>query len=570
MLLAVGLTAGVDAASAGTYTVWSCTSPTGRAAPLNWEVLGPATRTENACGGVPAGRYFLAHAQDSNQGPLDPVERHWGFRAPDGMTLVGGALWWSGSNPDTSASALRVAAIGADAVSGASLTGSVTLLAHGAPFGLTDPSRQLGDDNRELLPPFRKAWSVVTVACHPFAPEGTCDGFMQVYRSAITIEEAAPPAGQLDSPAPAVLRGRVSYPLHATDTGAGVWAARAFIDGKEVGQADLDQRDQCSDQAPGNATPYDFVFKLPCAGAGNTTLAVDTGALPDGDHQLRIEVVDAAGNATPIHDRSVVIDNLTPAGEDGPVPACYFRSADRKWFNPAASAPVGTGRPNDGAPADVNDIRLSMHLPVRRRGERSPARRTRRTIGYWSRPTLRGAAVDRRKAPIRGATVYIATRAEDGEWCLDPSALRLSARGRFSIRLPARRPSRRIAVLLFPSSGSNQAAISRSVKLQVRSGVTVRPLPRTVRSGDTIAFRGRILGRLPRRGAVAAVQLRDRGRWRSVRSFRVPPGQGGRYTVRYQVRRARTTSSRFRVFVPRQSGRPYASGASRPRVISLR
>lgn len=567
-------------ATAGTYAVWSCTSPTGGAAPANWAPSAP-TRTEDACGGGADGsRYFFGHAHVPVNF-LDGRERYWIFAAPPGMALRGGALWWSGANPDPLRMSFRATARGARALwtcdgTLCQVLDEVILLAHGSAFGRTALSDRLGDDNREWLPAFNRPTLFVTVECEPFTTDGACDGYMYVYRSMVIIEENNPPSGQLDNTPPTLLRGPVGYPLHAEDIGAGVWEARARVDGQVVAREDLDRRAQCSDHAPGNSMPYDVVFKVPCAGSGNTTLSLDTLALKDGEHRVQVEIVDAAGNTKTIYDESVTVDNLTPAGEDGPAPSCYFRPEDGRWFNPAGTAPVGTDRPNGGAPTSADAVKLSSYLPVRRtvrrrgRKRRVTIRHTRRTVGYFSRPTLRGRVRDNGRKPIADTAVYVATRHEGGQWCLDDTPVKTSRTGRFSLKLPARRPTREVAVLLFPSSGSNHATMSRALQLRVRSGVTLRRLPRRVRNRHRIAFRGNVHGAIPERGAFAVVQVRDRGRWRTFRSFRIGPRSRGRYAIGYRFQRSRGLSYRFRVFVPRQTGRPFMGGASRAYRVSVR
>lgn len=93
-------------------------------------------------------------------------------------------------------------------------------------------------------------------------------------------------------------------------------------------------------------SPCDFTQRAPCANVPAGRYAVDTKALPDGPHQLRIEAVDTAENVGRLT-ASFSSDNSAPdaptalavdAGE-GWRPVNGFRLS---WRNPASAAPIVT------------------------------------------------------------------------------------------------------------------------------------------------------------------------------------------------------------------------------------
>ncbi|MBI5104910.1 MAG: hypothetical protein HZB46_07980 [Solirubrobacterales bacterium] len=92
--------------------------------------------------------------------------------------------------------------------------------------------------------------------------------------------------------------------------GLGVYQAELLVDDvRAVRQTASLNGGKCVDADTGNANPYEFLNGSPCpAGPTSTTLSV--AALPEGLHNLKVKVYDAAGNATVAMDRDVTIDRV--------------------------------------------------------------------------------------------------------------------------------------------------------------------------------------------------------------------------------------------------------------------
>ncbi|MEA2126541.1 MAG: hypothetical protein QOI80_3323, partial [Solirubrobacteraceae bacterium] len=115
-------------------------------------------------------------------------------------------------------------------------------------------------------------------------------------------------------------RGQESIRFNATDVGAGVF--RASIDVKQEGQAAFDTvAASVIDDNGGKCQPVEFdtttthlefVHAVPCRLQVSADLDLDTASLPDGDHQLRVAVEDAAGNATTVDTGELEEDNSPP------------------------------------------------------------------------------------------------------------------------------------------------------------------------------------------------------------------------------------------------------------------
>ena len=94
------------------------------------------------------------------------------------------------------------------------------------------------------------------------------------------------PSGDLlDTSQP--LTGVRSVSYSASDAGGGLYQATLVVDGAAaVTQVVDDNGGRC--RAP-------FLSPVPCRNSASSTLSFDTGALPDGQHSLRLVVSDVTG-----------------------------------------------------------------------------------------------------------------------------------------------------------------------------------------------------------------------------------------------------------------------------------
>jgi hypothetical protein len=111
-------------------------------------------------------------------------------------------------------------------------------------------------------------------------------------------------------------------------------------------------------------------------------------------------------------------------------------------------------------------------------------------------------------------------------------------------------------------------ACSRTVKLNVRAGLTLKARPRRVRFGGRVRFRGRLIGHpIPKVGKLIDLQAFDGGRWRTFRTTRAHGN--GRYHASYRfTRTTRPRTFRFRARARREARYPYALGVSK--VVKVR
>jgi hypothetical protein len=162
--------------------------------------------------------------------------------------------------------------------------------------------------------------------------------------------------------------------------------------------------------------------------------------------------------------------------------------------------------------------------------------------------------------PSRGALVR-----------LPAEAVRTGEQGGFELRLPPG-PSRRVNVV-FAGDGGLEKSTRRPLELRVRSGISLRAVPRTLRTGEAVQFSGRVRSRgaaIPRRGKLVAIQYLEEAthRWRPVLVTRTD--HHGRFRTHYRFRYVTGRAAiRIRATALAEERWPYAPGSSPPVAIRV-
>jgi hypothetical protein len=516
-VLAAALLALPAGAGAGTYRVSSCLTPDNRPAGLDgWtrETKGAESVAASYCS---RGSFWIVFTRASKPHPVGDRNEAV-FTAPPGTTIASYTLLRSVTVMESPSFDYSYELLeGHRSVVVESCHGQRGCHELGAHLLPVAPSNLF---HRAGLSGVRKLW--LSLACRGTTTCGTLanDSPMKLWlhKADIELEDttdpqfAAAPAGSLLRRGP--LAGVRTVTISATDVGGGVRDAIAEIDGREVARVRLD--------ANGGRCEPPFTAVVPCKNAVTGTLAVDTAAVPDGDHVLRLRVTDATG---------------TNSAEWGPVPIRVMNACEPR----------------------ARDASLRLRARVGKRGRRVV--RTR----FGRRPLLRGRLVTADGRPVAGAAVCLASRTDLAGASRRAFAWAATdARGRFTRRLPAG-PSRRVLVVHRTAA----AAAWSSVSVRVRAGVRLRPSRRSLRNGEVVRLRGRLRGGPVPRGAVVELQARRGSGWQTFATTKA--GRSGRFSHPYRFTRT-TGFQRYvmRARVPRQPGYPYEPGASRPVAISVR
>ncbi|HWK25189.1 MAG TPA: hypothetical protein VNS09_01420 [Solirubrobacter sp.] len=359
-----------------------------------------------------------------------------------------------------------------------------------------------------------------------------------ISQMALRVAETEAPAirsvsGSLVSDAPVRARG---IAINASDAGLGLFRLLVYVDGALTEAQPFDASSPaCADLNPATADPYELPGGYVCP-TGSTSRGFSLASLPaDGQHEIRVLVEDAAGNATVALQRTVTFA----------LPANGLRC-------PADGCVVPRPAPN-GINA-TSDAKLSV----------TTKGRTQRRIGYGQRAAIVGTVTTSTGVPIIDATidVYSLVDVPGAVWQAAGSA-RTDARGRFrySVRVG---PTRTFRFAYRTHVGDAEPTRTAGVRIGVRAGVSAKARPNQVPPGGRVRVTGRLRGAaVPASGANVELQALDGREWRTFKTLAVH--RGGRFSYRYRFRHT-TRDARFlwRVYVRKQAALPYAAAASRP------
>jgi hypothetical protein len=541
--VAVGVWCGIAVAVAfgGQYHVYSCRTPAGGVAPVDgWdgseaEESAIDTYVLDTC---PENGALIAALGDQTGHATNNDLATWTFSAPTNDRIAAATLWRSGSTQ------------GGQAIN-ASYQFWLTAPDLGDTFDecvytqkcavLGSPSEPLSAPNRVVVPAMNLGSEIyANVSCGGGAgrecPAGAGDqnGYaaaIYLYAADLTLEQATGPhatavTGELVS-APTV-RGLSDVAFDATDPGSGVYEALFSVDGHVVARTPLDDNGgRCRDVGQTTDGLPAFLYVQPCLASVSADVPFDTTGLSNGAHRLVVSVIDAAGNAAPVLDRTLTVANP----------------------------------PRPGAPGPANGTNASTQAAFTARWQGT--KKASFTTAYARAHTLSGRLTAPGGAPISGASIEVrASPAYAGASTVSMSSVRTDANGRFSMRIPAGTSSRTMRLAYRAHLGDALPVATRTLRLNVRAGIVLRISPRTASVDSTIRFRGRLRGSpIPRGGKQLVLEARSPGS--SWIEFKVVHTDAhGRYGASYRFKFAGPADYRFRVRSEAEADFPFAPGAS--------
>lgn len=109
-------------------------------------------------------------------------------------------------------------------------------------------------------------------------------------------------------------RGVQSLLFTASDpAGSGVYEAIVSVDGTVISRTIPNANGgRCADAGSFNDARLEFLYFQPCPASTSVAVNADTTLAPDGDHTLRVQVRDAAGNTSTVVEKGITIDNIPP------------------------------------------------------------------------------------------------------------------------------------------------------------------------------------------------------------------------------------------------------------------
>lgn len=367
---------------------------------------------------------------------------------------------------------------------------------------------------------------------------------------------------------------RLTY--NASDAESGIAVVEVLFDGVAVLTKDFS----------GDLAVCPHTRFAACTPTRSEGLDIDTTTVPDGTYTVALRVTDAAGNVRTANGPSAVtVRNSTaetPATQPSDQPSTQpgdgtaTQPGDTSTSQPAAPSGPGSG---DGTvfASPVAQPTVATGTPNGANASRTAkvigffaSDRRRLLVRYGSTPTIRGRLVDEAGRPIGAAVLTVLSRT------LVPRAaqreigtVRTQADG--SWRYRARRgPSRLIRFAYRAFAGDREFAHQTELTLRVRAGARLSSTPRTLRNGQRVTFRGRLLGgSIPKGGKLVEMQVRRGARWQTFATTRASTKGTFRYRYRF-LRTPRTTRYTFRARVRSESAYPWSTGYSRATRVTVR
>ncbi len=460
-------------------------------------------------------------------------------------------------------------------------------------------------------------------ACSQGGSEGAWS-LLRLYWAHLRLTNSATPAGEglsgglLSSPS----RGSEDLAFTAVDRdGPGVYRVEVSADGHTLYSGTPDSNGGSCAPVGSEAGALMFDGTQPCRESESLDLPIDTTALPDATHTLKVTVTDAAGNSAVVYDAALTTTNapvnLTPpslhssaSGTLEADPGAWSAPAGAgtltygyQWQEceadgaacqpiPGASAPSYTPSAGEqghalrvlvsaadsdgqatmaspassGLPSSLTDVAnglgASEHASLTLTG---PAKLTR---SYAQRAlSIRGQLLGAAGAPIADATLELLSQSDGQAAPIAIAFASTTADGTFTIAVPPG-PSRQLTVSYRAFSADAAPSARASLSESVRASVSLKVAPRRIASTGSILLRGRVAGPLPPGGVSVELLVRYRGRWEPFRSPRTDPS--GRFRVRYHFEGALGRFPFQALVVSGQSGFPYLGARSPEAIVSSR
>jgi hypothetical protein len=316
--------------------------------------------------------------------------------------------------------------------------------------------------------------------------------------------------------------------VDASDEGGGIYRGVVEVDGAALFDGILADNDgKCVDAIPGNGDLYEFLDPRPCKSSLNATMSVDTTKIPDGDHTVRVVIVDASGNAATVFQTN---DFRVENGLD----------AQRGTLNGSGASEVAT-----------------LTAEFAQNG------RHRLTVPYGKRLIIKGRLVNEHDLGIAGAQLDVIGRSlASGAHRTKLQSVRTTPSGAFRIVLPPSGPSRAMRIEYRARVGDAREAASTSLTMRVQAGLRFRITPRHAHNGQVLRFEGRLLGRpLPRGGKLIEIRVLLSSGWQTFKTVRTD--RAGYFHATHRLRRSLFPAVyKFRARSRQEASYPYITGTS--------
>jgi hypothetical protein len=550
-------------AVAGTWAVESCSLPGGRSAPIEgWRSEGdnggPYTAASDSCptGGLEA----IDSAQWEQVRSTGAI---WVYTAPAGATIVGGNLLVSLTAPQ----GVAYVATPQNIYDSNVLVNCQFNLACG-------PSNALDGWIENASVPIShtggtQMWAVAQCvgSAQPGQPGANCaqnDGaygvnaLTRISQADIELNDGSTPQGTgfsgslLDAPATAT--ADLNFTASESAPGPGIYTITISVDGHTLSSTTPDTNGgKCASIGhDANGIP-EYTAQEPCPLSEQVNTPINTTALSDGHHELKVSITDAAGVTATVYDATITTQNAPALVSSlGALPG---PGTSTGGIAAAGVSPILDAGAANGTSASAS---AQLRLGVERRISRAFAHRALR---------IPGRLLNNQGQPIGDATLNILQQiAGSSSTQVIPHA-KTRSNGSFAVRVPAG-PSRQIDVTYRAFAGDANYAAQAKVEESVGAGVQLSVTPRSTSSTGTILLTGNVQGPIPQQGTIVELLVHYRGHWEPFRTPRTD--SSGHFQVAYQFEGG-LGHFPFRAEVPAdQANFPFTGGYSKAVDVATR
>jgi hypothetical protein len=368
-VLVLGAALGASSAYAGEWIEVSCVNPSQSAAPSEgWSgfgsLAGYGSTNSTSCG--PGSPMYGVLSTDA----AVPVgsEETLQYTPPSGSTLIGGSvdvsMYADGYGSDASGTA--VAYSPQYTYDSANVFFECAVGSSACANGTNDFAGVLG------LPSDRGGNLYLSAGCGGDTGEA-CDAtgsegawsLVRLWWANLLLSNSATPAasglgGTLLEPS---ARGSVDLSFDASDPGGpGVYAVSVQIDGNTVYAGNPDDNGSRCLPVGSSSGALMFDYSQPCKASEPVDLPIETSALTDGQHTLKVTVEDAAKNSSVVYDGTITTQNaptnsaapgiLAPGGVSG---GGLLSAQVGAWSAPSGAGPISYSYQWEDCDAHGND-----------------------------------------------------------------------------------------------------------------------------------------------------------------------------------------------------------------------
>ena len=401
-------------------------------------------------------------------------------------------------------------------------------------------------------------------SCSEGSSAGVWSSFEVHWANFLLSNEATPSAsgvgGTLLSPNAA---GTAELTLTATDPGGpGVYLVTVQIDGKTLysGTPNNNSGKCVSVGSSGSALMFDY--NQPCPTSESVDLPINTTALANGQHTLKVTVQDAAQNSSVVYDGTITVANSSGAGSTGGGSTGGTGSTGGAGSATALSSSIAIG---PGSPAVLrgapNGTNASDQAKLTARW--SSTAKEMRTAGYGAADRITGRLTSTAGQAIAGAMLDVyETPVSHGAVASRIGGVSTGPMGQWTLTLPRGVSSSTLRFAYRSHVNDTVDAATAVLTLRVHAGIALRIAPRIAIVGRKIFFSGVLHGvPIPEDGKQLVLEAHSgHGEW--IQFNTIHTDTKGRYRASYRFKFPGPIIYQFRVISRLEADFPFLEGTS--------